>query len=229
MPSPVRALTATESATPSRRASRAAVRSLVVEVGLGQHERDRHAAGRRQRGEALEPARLGSGSGSVTSARSTLAASTWPPVPRPAARRTIVPGAARSGGDRAAVVEPTQSPVTGVSVSRPRAGTSWARRHRVRPASRPRYCASTRAGVCESNGGSPLLRRRTRRGAGTGRVGPAPVQAVVAKVWRRCVTASNGTAGGGCGYPPYSDRRLGHQAWITNVETRSPRRRRCRR
>ena len=78
---------------------------LVGEVGLGQDERDGDAAGGRERREALEPAGIGSGSGSVTSARSTLAASTWPAVDLAGRAADDRAGARLDRGDRAAVVE----------------------------------------------------------------------------------------------------------------------------
>jgi hypothetical protein len=130
---------------------------------------------------------LGSGNGSVTSARSTFAASTCAdtgPPRSPGARRTIVPERSKTCAIAPPSSTPTQSPVTGVSVSRPRAVT---RRFSASSATSqwPRYCASTRARVSsECNGGSPhqFARQGHDGGAGSRRVGLRPVQRVVAKM-----------------------------------------------
>ena len=126
---------------------------------------------------------FGSGSGSVTSARSTLTASTWPSVASPGSRRTIEPWR----GLMAAIASPssssTQSPVTGVSVRRPRAGTSRGSSDSGATSQRPRYCARTRAGVRACNGGSP---RHSQKGHDWERAPGASSRGPFRRSWRRC-------------------------------------------
>ena len=59
----------------ARQAGCRAIR-IGIEIGLGEHQRRRHAIGPRERGQALDCRGLGSGSAEVSSARSTFAART---------------------------------------------------------------------------------------------------------------------------------------------------------
>ena len=148
-PSPVSALIATASATPIRRASCAALtqpssaRSVLVSTSATGTPPAAASAAKRSSRRAF-----GSGSGSVTSARSTFAASTCP-------AGALLAGRApddRAGAARDAAIAPPvvdADPVAGHRrLAQPPAGGHQPRLASSAATSQwPRYCASTRARV----------------------------------------------------------------------------------
>ena len=174
------------SATPSRRASWAARPCSRPWRGRpwSAAERVGTPAGERQRGEAARAARTRVGQRLGDEREVDV-------------RRQHLGGRAGAGRARTSVPVARRRPRSrrrrpsrrSRRWSAPRAvgrapGRAAAGRHLGATSQRPRCCASTRARVSSvCNGGSPhQFARRTRRGAGTRRVGPEPVQAVVAKM-----------------------------------------------
>ena len=200
MPSPVTALTATASATPIRRASaRGGLVAVLVEVGLGQHERDRHAAGRRERGEALEPARLGVGQ-RLGDERQVDVRGQHVAAPARRARRARAGRSCRARSKTRAIAPPSSSadPVAGDGRlgQPPAGGDEHGSQLRVRPA-RGRGTARAPAQGSECNGGSPHhSKKRTRRRE---RAPGASARDPFSGSWRRCEGAAsrpNGTQRG---------------------------------
>ena len=159
----------------------------LVQVGLGQHQRDRHAAGRGQRREALEPARLGVGQ-RLGDERQVDVRRQHVRRHRPAALAGRAPddraGALEDVRDRAALVHP--DPVAGDGcLGQPPAGgdeTVLSFESDQPVAAVLRKHPRTGEFGMQRRISTSIRKNRTRRGAGSRRVGLKPVQRVVAKM-----------------------------------------------